>query len=53
MSKIKDEGKPKVIISWIAINNDFKDGQVNRQGPTFSLHRLIYSTSKIMLNTYY
>ncbi len=46
MSKIKDEGKPKVIISWIAINNDFKDGQVNRQGPTFSLHRLFYSTSE-------
>lgn len=45
MSKIKDEGKPKVIISWIAINNDFKDGQVNKQGPTFSLHRLFYGTS--------
>jgi DNA-binding NtrC family response regulator len=29
----------KLLISWLALNNDFKNGQFNREGPTARLHR--------------
>lgn len=32
----------KLLISWIAYNNDFKEGQVNETGPTYNFHKYFY-----------
>lgn len=29
----------RMLVSWIAFNNDFENNQVNTQGPTFSFHQ--------------
>lgn len=36
----------KLLISWIAFNNDFKDGQVDINGPTYSFHKQFYHHDK-------
>jgi transcriptional regulator with PAS, ATPase and Fis domain len=42
----------KILISWIAFNNDFKDNEVVLEGPTFNYHRYNYSYDKhIILST--
>jgi transcriptional regulator with AAA-type ATPase domain len=41
--KKKPLARPKLIISWIAVNNDFKNDEVNTNGPTISLHRYYYT----------
>lgn len=32
----------KILLSWIAFNNDFEQGKVNENGPTVSFHRHFY-----------
>jgi transcriptional regulator with PAS, ATPase and Fis domain len=32
----------KILLSWIAFNNDFEQGMVNEDGPTVSFHRHFY-----------
>lgn len=32
----------KILLSWIAFNNDFEKGNVNEDGPTVSFHRHFY-----------
>jgi len=39
----------KVLISWMALNNDFKDGNVLTDGPTFNYHRYNYTYDKHIL----
>jgi len=36
----------KVLISWVAHNNDFENGQVNKTGPNYSYHKYFYSHDK-------
>lgn len=36
----------KILVSWLAFNNDFSDGQVNKEGPTYSFHEHFYSHHK-------
>jgi two-component system response regulator HydG len=33
----------KILLSWIAWNNDFISNQVNEEGPTFQFHKFFYS----------
>ena len=32
----------KILISWLAYNNDFENGQVNTTGPTYNYHQYFY-----------
>ncbi|MEM6765825.1 MAG: sigma-54 dependent transcriptional regulator [Bacteroidota bacterium] len=32
----------KVLVSWVSMFLDFKEGEVNREGPSFSLHEKMY-----------
>ena len=32
----------KILVSWLAYNNDFKDGEVNTNGPTYQFHQHFY-----------
>ena len=36
----------KLLISWLAFNNDFKDGKVDKTGPTYSYHKQFYKQDK-------
>jgi transcriptional regulator with PAS, ATPase and Fis domain len=36
----------KILISWLAYNNDFKDGHVDKTGPTFTFHKQFYNQDK-------
>lgn len=35
-----------ILISWIAVNNDFTDGSVNKTGPTYTYHKQFYKEDK-------
>lgn len=39
----------KLLISWVAFNNDFKEGQVDKTGPTYSFHQKFYNQDKHIL----
>src|SRR5699024_1034103 len=36
----------KLLISWIAYNNDFKEGAVNESGPTYNYHHYFFEDEK-------
>lgn len=36
----------KILISWIAFNNDFKEGKVDTLGPTYTYHKHFYKQDK-------
>lgn len=36
----------KLLISWLAFNNDFKDGQVDKNGPTYTFHKQFYKQDR-------
>ena len=36
----------KILFSWIAFNNDFKEGQVDKSGPTYTFHKQFYKEDK-------
>lgn len=36
----------KLLMSWIAFNNDFKKGSVNESGPTYNYHNYFYEDEK-------
>ena len=33
----------KILISWLAFNNDFLDGEVYDDGPTYSFHQRFFN----------
>ncbi len=39
----------KILISWIAFNNDFKNGEPNEDGPTMQFHEYFYNYDKHLL----
>lgn len=40
----------RILISWIALNNDFKDGQVNTEGsPNYQFHKNFYNHDRHIL----
>jgi transcriptional regulator with PAS, ATPase and Fis domain len=39
----------KLLISWLAFNNDFKDGHIDKTGPTYTFHKLFYKQDKHIL----
>jgi transcriptional regulator of acetoin/glycerol metabolism len=36
----------RILVSWIAFNNDFKDGKAIKEGPTFKFHEHFYRHDK-------
>ncbi|MBK7970966.1 MAG: hypothetical protein IPK08_19725 [Bacteroidetes bacterium] len=36
----------KILISWLAFNNDFADGKAVEEGPTFSFHKYFFNHDK-------
>jgi len=39
----------KLLISWVAFNNDFKEGEVSAEGPTYSFHQNYYQHDKHLI----
>ncbi|MBK7886875.1 MAG: sigma-54-dependent Fis family transcriptional regulator [Bacteroidetes bacterium] len=46
---MKRKSTSKIIISWIATGNDFKNGSVNKTGPNYAMHRFFYTDAKFHL----
>lgn len=39
----------KLLTSWIAFNNDFKDGKASEEGPTYGFHKNFYKHDKHLI----
>jgi DNA-binding NtrC family response regulator len=39
----------KILVSWMALHNDFDDDQVNKAGPNYNYHRFYYKHDKHLI----